>query len=214
MKKILLFLALLLPVATFAQTKRTTTRGVKTGSTTSKVATPVKKINLDYQVFQVSFVENNNSLKLKGDSVNAGYAVFTAPGYSQKELYQKIILGLNNIYTDIDKTVTKIEYDAITINAFDMPENAMFKARYWDLPQHLNRFKYRISIKIKDGKVRVDSPTVSSVWTSSYIENNTSMTDFKEVAEYAYALNIINRMDIILKRILQESFVESQNSDW
>ncbi|MCI6490776.1 MAG: hypothetical protein MSA28_01420 [Prevotella sp.] len=214
MEKILLFLALLLPLATFAQTKRTTTRSVKTGRTTSKVATPVKKINLDYQVFQVSFVENNKSLKLEGDSVNAGYVVFTAPGYSQKELYQKIILGLNNIYTDIDKTVTKIEYDAITINAYDMPEYGMFQARYWDLPQRLNRFKYRISIKIKDGKVRVDSPTVSSVWTSSFIGNDTSMTDFKEVAKYVDALDIINRMDIILKRILQESFGESQNSDW
>ena len=40
------------------------------------------------------------------------------------------------------------------------------------------------------------------------------MTDFKEVAEYVDALAIINRMDIILKRILQESFGESQNSDW
>ena len=95
-----------------------------------------------------------------------------------------------------------------------MPEYGMFKARYWDLPQHLNRFKYRISIKIKDGKVRVDSPTVSSVWTSSFIGNDTSVTDFKEVAEYLDASCIINRMDIILKRILQESFGESQNSDW
>ena len=89
---------------------------------------------------------------------NSSYVVVPIKGLTQKDIYQKLLLALNDCYMNIKQVATGIEYEAITINAYHNSNRSLY---LWN-NQHvvLDGFKYRLSFKMKDGKLRLDTPSI------------------------------------------------------
>ena len=145
------------------------------------------------------------------------YVIVPLEGISQKDLFHKMMLGLNNVYMDADKVVSKIEPDAITVNAYyttDKSSNCIFiidKTAY-----KLEGFKYRFSFKFKDGKVRIDSPVVTTVDYAPMLDNNKKMQgEFNRIEGlYSSVGNIYISINDIISKILLSSYNTKKDDDW
>ena len=88
------------------------------------------------------FVDENNT--------ENDYVVFHVDGKTQQELYTSVLQFLVDKYNSPKDVIYEIKYDMIKVHGF-RPDIVTFSG-YYDLD-------YQFSIKIKDGKIRVDSPT-------------------------------------------------------
>ena len=152
-----------------------------------------------------------------GRTGNYSYVIVPIEGNNQKDLYHKMILGLNNVYMDVDKVVSKIEPDAITINAYhttDKSPNCIFiidRTAY-----KLEGFKYRFSFKFKDGKVRIDSPIVTTVDYSPMLDKNRKLQgEFQRIEGlHSQLSNLYISVNDIISKILLSSYNSNKDDDW
>lgn len=174
-----------------------------------------QKVFVDHKLFKFE----NKQLVSAEDGKD--FVIVQAEGYGQKELFQKILLGLNNIYKDIDKIVTKIEYDAITVNAYYKVDKEDYF--YSDEKDSLSPSGYkmykkvgwaeRFVFKFKDGKIRIDMPTFSTL-DAIDLDGKSKVLDYnavKNIKGQYYSINVQARDQIIL--IINTAF-SSTEDDW
>lgn len=90
--------------------------------------------------------------------VNSGepekdYIVMEFDGLSQTELYQKTELFTTDLMFDPKEAISFVEYEVIKISGFQ--ENAIRRNKY-----HAFDLRYTLTFKFKDGKIRIDTPTM------------------------------------------------------
>lgn len=223
MKKLIFLLALMMPaMISYAQTKNKktvaakTVKQVKAAKVEQEVVLPTPKKEIELQGSYLEIYNDGTSFEFKGTREN--YLVINADGYSQKDLYNKMLLSLNNYYVDIDKVVTKIEYDALTINAkmlFDKAKRVT-KNPYFFMDETCLVFTsidYRLSFKFKDGKIRIDLPYIKSAVVGTIIPPDRNYTiQNSDMTQNAYN-GISELFDNLLVSLLKGAY-QSTDNDW
>lgn len=143
---IFMFIINMLNVA--AQTKRPTRK-----------ATPPKKVSAQIPVkdekieFKMKIVDGG---KLVIDSIN-NYYVIPFTGKTAHELYMDQLARIASIYVSPDRVTEKVEDKTIVINAAE--SNLM---SYLGVTGRVEVIvKYRIEMQFKDGKIRLNPPSIS-----------------------------------------------------
>lgn len=153
-----------------------------------------------------------NHVFFHGDS-NDSYVILKMDNYSQKELFTKMLLALNDLYTDVDKVVTKIEPEAITINkkhVFKEEKVIIIDKKYYQS----DAFEYRLSFKFKDGKIRIDAPVVNSIDYYPFEKKALKKKgDMKSFSDGIFNAGLELEIQDIYKRIIRQ-IDEKQNNDW
>ena len=131
-----------------AQTKRP----ARKATTQKKVSTqiPVKDEKIE---FKMKFVDGG---KFVIDSIN-NYYVIPFTGKTAHELYMDQLARIASIYVSPDRVTEKVEDKTIIINAAE--SNLM---SYLGVTGRVEVIvKYRIEIQFKDGKIRLNPPSIS-----------------------------------------------------
>lgn len=131
----------------FAQTKKTSAVKKKAGVSNTKKA--VAKTNPVYETNTFVFCRGYYFKTREDES----YAVINAQGYSQSELYKKMLVGISKLYKNPDAVITKVDNEMLTING---AEFYCVREDKYDMS-----YKYNIQIFFKDGKIRIDAPTIT-----------------------------------------------------
>lgn len=207
MKKIIITIVLLLGVVVnmyAQQTKRNAT--VKNINQTQKPLTKKKSIKIeDFKL------EYDNGYRFIGTENN--YVILYAPGYTNSELYSKMLIGLNDFYTDIDKVATKIDNHAITINATTKPGKTLLIPKKSNSSVYeIEEIHYRLSFKFKNDKVRIDLPIVKSLVGSDIIYKSRETIDLQLLILKDY-IDILPTIQSIINQIIRSSY-DTQNEDW
>lgn len=114
-------------------------------------------------------------MKLQGDgtffidSIN-NYYVANFTGKTAHQLYSDVLARLSTIYTYPDKVTNKVEDRSIIINAIvtKIDQNEMMSVK------HEFNLAYRVELQFKDGKIRLNVPTLTRAWEyAPYIERRT-----------------------------------------
>lgn len=142
MRKVLIFFVLLVSVTGFAQTKRTVVKKV--------AKTPTEKVTPTFS--KPNFQFKSNATFTTGSDKE--FIVYEAIGYKQSELYNSMLLGISKLFKNPDKVITKVENELITVNA-----STDYCINY---SKYVYAFSYTIQFQFKDGKIRVDTPTVNA----------------------------------------------------
>ena len=180
---------------------------------TSKLKTPIEVKNW-FSLQKGVFVTNEEFIT----NDNKDYVVISAEGYSQKELFQLLLLGLNNFYTDIDKIVSKIEYDAITVNNYYTVKDEKATVIKVITGDNVNYYYVlgwheRFSFKFKDGKLRIDAPQVIKIDLKDINGKkiSTKLPDLGETVLFPHAEITILKGS--LYKLINDTFNKTDN-DW
>lgn len=221
MKKRILLLALMtLATVVFAQTMNKKSVGAKTvkqvkANKVEKEEFTTQSKEIALQDTYLEHIANEGGFVFKG--TNEKYIVINADGYSQEMLYNKMLLSLNNNYVDIDKVVTKIEYDALTINAnmsFDESKRVTQNPYFYigDKILVFTSIDYRLSFKFKDGKIRVDLPLIKSCVAGLPLSDKNYTLQNSDLTKTAY-YGLSEHFDRLLVQLLKGAYQSSDN-DW
>lgn len=159
MKKLLLLLALVIPMVGFSQSKKTRT---DKSAKTQKVTSPQK----EFPTFsKPTFKFNSDATFTTG--TDKSFIIYEASGYTQNELYSAMLLGISKLFKNPDKVLTKVDNELITVNAI-----TDYCVKYHN---YVYAFAYTIQFQFKDGKIRVDTPIVNAfIPTSGEHKSNVS----------------------------------------
>ena len=147
MKNLILLFSFLISLGAAAQTKKVTATKRKANvSNTKKV---VVKTNPVYDTNTFVFCRGYKFLTKE----DGNYAVVQAPGYSQSELYKKMLVGISKLFKNPDAVITKVDNEMLTINGV---ETYCVREGKYDYS-----YKYNIQIFFKDNKIRIDAPTIT-----------------------------------------------------
>lgn len=161
-----------------------------------------KSISSNLQKFKKpNFLFSKDAYYYTADSKN--YIVYEVKGYSQKALYNKVLLGISKLFKNPEKVISKFENEFITINGYN--GDCVKYSTLW--------FSYTYSIKIqfRDGKIRVDAPIITGSGSGD-IRSNTAgwiktQNNYNEVKPY-----FESSMNDLIMLFLNNSFF--QNDDW
>lgn len=148
MKRSIIILAFFFSFTDFAQT----INGISVDST----SVSQKNDNPSFNKPNFGFNKEDATFKTYSDK---DYIVYDVEGYTQKELYNAMLLGLSKLFNNPDKVLTKVENELITVNTV---------SEYYLLDDS-NRYalSYTVRFYFKDGKIRVDKPIVNSIITKT-----------------------------------------------
>ena len=141
---------------------------------------------------------------------SSSYVIIPIEGFSKKELFDKMMLGLNNVYMDISKVVSTVGNDAITVNAYHQIESSPFKLG--EVYYHVTGFNCRFSFKFKDGKLRVDAPFVSTFDAHHFL--NKEKTIHGNFSDFDNLSGICVGVYDALERIIDAAYNSKKDDDW
>lgn len=145
MKKILLILAILMPLVSFSQTKKGASHKKKATTTAVKTEAKPQKVTPSFTMPLFIFDSEGGLSTEDGKE----FMVYELEGWSQKELYDKVVLGISQLFTYPDKVMTKVENELITVNGY---ESNAFK---WGKGYYTSYY-YTVKFLFKEGKIRVE----------------------------------------------------------
>lgn len=109
------------------------------------------------QKLDVFRIQTDGSLKI--ESTNKNFIVVEYPGKTAEELRTKIINNVTKVFKD-PKRVMSTSEDVVTVRGFEsgvtVYKDAMWGNKTWNID-------YTITFQFKDGKIRVDVPSVEIV---------------------------------------------------
>ena len=143
MKKVILICMVMLPMMAFSQAKKTVVRKPAPKTTTKKVVT---KATPSFTTPSFKFDSYGGLATDDGKE----YVVYELQGWKQSELYNKMVLGISNLFTYPEKVMSKVDNELITVNGF---ESSAFT---WGKNDHAVSYYYTLKFQFKDGKIRVD----------------------------------------------------------
>lgn len=210
MKKTLMLLVtcLSLTIVGNAQTKRTA-RPVKK----SKMTTPVKETiappsaNGKFTFNIVGFYNDLDKNK---------YVVITAPGKSSSEIKSSVMSSLSSMYSNPSRVISTLGDNIINVNAYTQDA---FGKPFAGNTQYYS-FYYNIKIEIKDGKIKVDSPSFSSITRKEicrgYIIDTRTVEEYSmlgdlELCDKAQQQKVIALFNAHIDKIVAGL---ASNSDW
>ncbi len=145
------------------------------------------------------------------DDNSSSYAIVSINGLKQKDIYQKLLLALNDYYGGING-ISKIEYDAITVHAYQKCNKALIlgKRNY----NTFDGFKYRLSFKFKDGKMRIEAPLVT-ICDYHSLNDSSKRKDLSANIEIfpRNSIDLSSDMDEICRSIIS-LFTNSIKEEW
>ena len=144
------------------------------------------------------------------------YRILPMEGQTKQDLFHKMMLGLNKIYMDIDKVVTKIEYDAITINAYYSFGKVGSPFQRGDTMYMIEGFNYRLSFDFKDGKVRINAPIVTTFDYHHFLDlkkRNLKTEKFDKLGDDNDS-GILLAVSKALNNIIISAYDSKKDDDW
>lgn len=82
------------------------------------------------------------------------FVVYEAPGKSQRDLYQSMMIGIAKLFNHPDKVISSVEPSLITVNSITSP------CIPYGNQGKLKEVTYSMQIQFKDGKIRIDAPNI------------------------------------------------------
>lgn len=166
LKKSFLFLVVCLSLSVVgnAQTKKSVRKTPQTTRTTQPVAkTPAPpsangKFKLDSKVNGIY-----------NDTDGKDFVIITAEGKSASDIKSSIISTLSSMYTNPSNVISTLGDNIINVTAY--ASDAFIKP-FGDTNMYYS-FTYNIKIEIKDGKIKVDSPSFSNITERSVFMGQT-----------------------------------------
>ncbi len=104
------------------------------------------------------------------------FVIVTAPGKSASDIKSSILSSLSDMYNTPSKVISTLGDNIINVNAYT--SNA-FEIHNINLPLYFKRYSltYNIKIEIKDGKIKVNTPTFSNIKEEEISAYNYSVSD-------------------------------------
>ena len=106
---------------------------------------------------RVNFTLDNSCRYIISGSTN-DYYVFQYEGESQSALFNKALIGVTKTFVSAKDVVSKVENSLISINSTYIIE--YYLAGIVKIENHVN---YIIELEFKDGKIRINAPTIVSI---------------------------------------------------
>lgn len=182
---------------------------------------PVKKVTTP--VSQTSAPPSANGLfkfvytkEMKGFFNNTDqkdFVVITAPGKSASDIKSSIISTLSSMYSNPSKVISTLGDNIINVTAYASDAFQYLLAN----ELHHYSFTYNIKIEIKDGKIKIESPSFSNIHVRKVFMGETFGTDY--VNGFYFELyrskeqqqeNIENIINLHITKIVSGL----SNSDW
>lgn len=139
-KYVLLFLVALMPLFAMAQAEN------------------YESIKKGENPFMVFVFDKNYNLSI--DSIpHQDYYVINFPNKTAKELYDMVRSHVVDFYEQPDKVTSGMEGVSIVINGY---EDRLVHYYYEKTLEYSGSINYRLQFKFKDGKIRVEIPTITS----------------------------------------------------
>lgn len=121
--------------------------------------------------FFFSFAQSSH-FKLQASGVfidslsNKNYTVFEYPGKTKADLYTLVLKNITRLYLSPKSITSKVENEIISINAVASSVLPVDKSSFLDCG-------YILTIQFKDGKIKVDAPSITSVtWGANHRDVN------------------------------------------
>lgn len=139
----------------------------------------MKKISLLFGMFMFLFNNINAQSKLEltarglvfADNPSQAFTVVEKTG-TQEELYKFARNRLTSIFVSPKDVLSESEFDVITINGITKEIGAKKFLGYVDLSTN-----YTIVLRIKDGRIRIDVPTINRMTSSNRLQLTVSQND-------------------------------------
>ncbi len=106
---------------------------------------------------RVDFTLDNSGKYIISGSTN-DYYVFQYEGESQSALFNKALIGVTKTFVSAKDVVSKVENSLISINSTHAIE--YYLAGIVKIVNHVN---YIIELEFKDGKIKINAPTIVSI---------------------------------------------------
>lgn len=217
MKRTLLLLAisLLFTAMGNAQTKRPVG---KTTKTTTKASPPMPAPPSANGTFKFYYSKEKTGFFNVNDGKN--YVVITAEGKTTSEIKSSIMSTLSGMYTNPAKVISTLGDNIINVTAY---ASDAFMRPFLDSFNHYS-FTYNIKIEIKDGKIKIDSPSFSGIIKQNIFKGRTIDTDYVTTDKMYDDLYFSKEIDHLKEQEKVENIINSHitkivsglssNSDW
>ena len=211
MKRTLFFLVVCLSLSLVgnAQTKKTIRKPVKAKTTQTVAKTPEPpSANGKFKYYSNKGFLNDTDQK--------DYVVITAEGKTASDIKSSVVSTLSSMYSNPSKVISTIGDNIINVTGY---ASDAFQYLFVDRLQHYS-FTYNIKIEIKDGKVKIDSPSFSNVFEKVTFMGETIGTDYLDTQKMYWALNDAKELQQAKVENIFNSHVTkivsglSSNSDW
>lgn len=207
---LLLIVCLSLSVVGNAQTKKPTrTAAKKTTTTQTKktVGSLPKKTIFEFYIY------DDATFKKAGEN---DYYVVNFGKKNAHQLYMDVLSHIASIYKNPDYVTSKVEDRSIVINGY-----ADEIAYYNDWQDYMTSvsFKYRIELQFKDGKIRVNKPTLLDAYTSNAL-GDSKLSDYPSINSAMFNLfggqitAMKKEIDKYINRVISSVVYGSRDNDW
>ena len=211
MKRTLIFLAICLSISAVgnAQTGKS---AVKTTTSVNKAKTP-EPPSADGK-FKFFYSKEYNGFLNETDKKD--YVVITAPGKSASDIKSSIMSTLSSMYSNPSKVISTLGDNIINVTAY---ASDAFQHPYTSDSNSHYSFTYNIKIEIKDGKIKVESPSFSNLFEQTIYMGNTIGTDNLDPNEIYSELFIAKELEQAKVEKIFNSHITKiisglSNSDW
>lgn len=181
----------------------------KKAVTTQKRKTTVSQPPKTTFQFKLQF---NATFKKDGEN---NYYVVDFGKKSAHQLYMDVLSNIASMYRNPDRVTSKVEDRSIVINGY-ADEIAWYND--WQDYTTSVSFSYRIDLQFKDGKIRVNAPTLQEIYTSS-ASGNKKLSDQGSVAigmnhEFGTHKDVFETIDKYLNMVITSAVYGSKDDDW
>ena len=211
MKRTLLLLAVCLSLSAIgnAQTKKPVRKTTQTRTNQSVTKTPEPpSANGKFKYYYAEGFLN--------DTDNKDFVVIAVPGKSVGDIKSSIVSTLSSMYSNPSKVISTLGDNIINVTAY---ASDAFQYLFSNVLQHYS-FTYNIKIEIKDGKIKIDSPSFSNICVQKVFMGETIGTDYLDIKKFYWALSdakeleqakVENIFNLHITKIVSGL---SSNSDW
>lgn len=210
MKRLLLLLALCLSLSTVgnAQTKKPVRKTTQHRTTQPVTKTPEPpSTNGKFKYYYGEGFLNDTDKK--------DFVVITVPGKSASDIKSSIVSTLSSMYSNPSMAISTLGDNIINVTAHASD------AFYYLFSERLQyySFTYNIKIEIKDGKVKIDSPSFSKMFEKVTFMGQTIGTDYLDLKRFYWALNDAKepqqeKVENIFNSHISKIISGLSNSDW
>lgn len=213
MKKTLLLLAisLLFTAMGNAQTKRPVR---KTNKTTTKAPTPTPAPPSANGKFKFYYSKEKDGFF--NDMDGKDYIVITAEGKSTSDIKSSVMSTLSSMYSNPSKVISTLGDNIVNVTAY---ASDVFKYPFANSLKHYS-FTYNIKMEIKDGKVKIDTPSFSNILEQEVFMGQTIGTEYLDTKGLYMGLFFAKEHEQAKVESLINSHITkivsglSSNSDW
>ena len=180
MKRALLLLAVCLSLSVVgnAQTKKPVRKATQTRITQPVAKTPEPpSANGKFKYYYAEGFLNDTDKK--------DFVVITVPGKTVSDIKSSIVSTLSSMYSNPSKVISTLGDNIINVTAY---ASDAFYYSFSDRLQYYS-FTYNIKIEIKDGKIKIDSPSFSNMFEKITFMGQTIGTDYIDLKKFYWAIS-------------------------